>query len=456
MRRLSVAAAGLTIVGLASVGIRSQAPSRPGPTLYEGARLILGDVSAPIENGALLVESGRIRAIGRRGEVAAPAGAARVDLSGKTVMPAIVNAHAHFGYEKYTKAEGEALPGNWTPKNLLDHLEREAFYGVGTVNDGGSSPVGMALQFQADQTARTFPPAAQFWFNAGIVPPEGGPDAILIKGTRPLHADYEVTRATEARAAVADVHAKGVRQVKVWFGDRGGSYPAMPPQVYEAVIDEAHKDGIYVHAHATTLRDQKDALRAGVDVLVHMVQNAPIDDELRSLIQQHTPYWATVIALGDRPDVCDDDPFFTQSLSASIIADIKANACRPNPSAAAREQRLSENFMAMIHAGARLVLGTDAGIRPGDTFGSGDHHEIEHWVAMGLSPADAIIASTSRPAEALRLDDVGTLAVGKRADFLVLDANPLDDIHNLRKIADVYLDGAKLDRAALLAKWQHS
>ncbi len=451
MRRVTTAI-GLA-VGLASVGAGAQAPAPPGPVLYEGARLIIGDASAPIENGAFLVDSGRIRAIGRRGAVPAPAGAARVDLTGKTVMPALVNAHAHFGYEKYTKATGEALPDNFTPQNLLDHLEREAFYGTGTVDDGGTAPVGLALQFQADQAARDFAPAARFWFNAGIVPPEGGPDDILIAGTRPLHANYEVTRATEARAAVADVHAKGIRQVKVWFGDRGGSYPAMPPQVYEAVVAEAHKDGIYVHAHATTLRDQKDALRAGVDVLIHMVQNAPIDDELRELVEQKKPYWATVIALGDRPEVCDGDPFFTQSLSASIIADIKAHACRVNPNAAAREARLAANFMTMIHAGARLILGTDAGIRPGDTFGSGDHHEIEHWVAMGLSPADAIIAATSRPAEALRLDDVGTLAVGKRADFLVLDANPLDDIHNLRRIADVYLEGRKLDRQALLAKW---
>ncbi len=112
--------------------------------------------------------------------------------------------------------------------------------------------------------------------------------------------------------------------------------------------------------------------------------------------------------------------------------------------------------MAMIHAGARLVLGADTGIRPGNTFGSGDHHEIEHWVRMGLSPADAIVASTSRPAEALGLTDVGTLAAGKRADFLVLDANPLDDIRNLRRIAAVYLGGAKVDREALLAKWKKS
>jgi imidazolonepropionase-like amidohydrolase len=377
-----------------------------------------------------------------------------VDLSGKTVMPALVNAHAHFGYERFTKVEGEALPESFTPGNLLDHLQREAFYGVGTANDGGSAAVPIALQFQRDQAARFLPPAAQFSFNAGIVPPNGGPDAILIKGTRPLRANYEVLRAPEGRAAVQDAVAKGIKQIKIWLGDRNGSYPAMPWQVYEAIIDEAHKNGVTVHAHATTVRDQKDALRAGADVLVHILQNAPVDDELAALVSEKRPYWSTVIALGDRSDVCDHDHFFEQSLSDALLTDIRARACTPNPNAVAREEMLKANFMTMIRAGARLVLGTDAGIRPTNAFGSSAHHEMAHWVEMGLSPAEAIVAATSRPAEALGLKDVGTLAVDKYADFVVLNANPLDDIRNTRQIAGVYLRGVKLDREALLTKWK--
>jgi imidazolonepropionase-like amidohydrolase len=444
----------LIVVSLASIAPYSQQRVQSSTAIYEGAWLIFGDARQPIENGAFVVTNGRITAVGRTGAVRAPAGASHVDLTGKTVMPAIVNAHGHFGYEKFNKAEGEALPENFTEENLLDHMQREAFYGVGTANDGGSAAVSIALQFQQDQAARKFPPAAQFYFNAGIVPPNGGPDQILIKGTRPLHANYEVLRAPEARAAVQDVVAKNIKQVKIWFGDRGGAYPAMPWQVYDAVVDEAHKNGVRVHAHATTMRDQKDALRAGVDVLVHMVQNAKLDDELLGLVREKKPYWATVIALGDRSDVCDNDPFFTQSLSAKTIADIQANACRPNPNAASREELLRTNFTMMINAGARLVLGADTGVRPGDAFGSGDHHEIAHWVQMGLSPAQAIVAATSRPAEALGLKDVGTLDEGKYADFIVLNANPLDDIRNTRQIASVYLRGAKLDREALLAQFK--
>ena len=453
MRRFSLAT-GCLVACFASIAVHSQTRPVSNAVVYEGARLILGDAGAPIDDGAFVVQNGRFTAVGLKGAVPVPAGAARVDLTGKTVMPAIVNAHVHFGYERFTKAAGEALPENFTPENLLDHLQREAFYGVGTANDGGSAPVALSLQFQQDQAARNFPPAAQYWFNAGVVPPNGGPDGILIKGTRPLHANYEVIRAPEGRAAVQDIVAKKITHLKIWLGDRGGSYPAMPWQVFDAIIEEAHKNNVKVHAHATTIRDQKDALRAGADVLVHMVQNVPIDDELAALVREKKPYWATVIALGDRSDACAGDPFFTQSLSDRIIADIKATACAANPNAVAREARLKENFMKMIQSGARLILGADTGIRPGNAFGSGDHHEIAHWVDMGLSPADAIVAATSRPAEALGLTDVGMLAQGRTADFIVLNANPLDNIRNTRQINSVYLRGTRLDRDALLAKWK--
>jgi len=452
MRRFGLAAS--LAACCVSIAVYSQTGPASTAVVYEGARLILGDASAPIDNGAFVVQNGRFTAVGRRGEVPAPAGATRVELTGKTVMPALVNAHVHFGYERFTKATGEALPENFTPENLLDHLQREAFYGVGTANDGGSAPVAVSLQFQQNQAARNVPPAAQYWFNAGIVPPNGGPDAVLIKGTRPLHANYEVIRAPEGRAAVQDLVAKNITHLKIWLGDRGGAYPAMPWQVFDAIIEEAHKNNIRVHAHATTIRDQKDALRAGADVLVHVVQNVSIDEELAALVREKKPYWATVIALGDRSDVCDDDPFYTQSLSARIVADIKANVCAVGANAAARDARVKENFTRMIQSGARLILGADTGIRPGNPFGAGDHHEIAHWVDMGLAPADAIVAATSRPAEALGLTDVGMLAQGKTADFLVLNANPLDNIRNTRQIDSVYLRGARLDRDALRAKWK--
>ena len=160
--------------------------SQANDVMYEGARLIIGDASAPIESGAFVVRNGHITAIGQKGSFQAPTGAARVDLTGKTVMPALNNIHIHIGYEGYVSWSVE----NHSPENVLDHLEREAFYGAGTAMAMGDQPVEFAIKFQQDQLAGKFPPAARFFFAAGMAPPGGGPDSLLIQGTGPLHAVY--------------------------------------------------------------------------------------------------------------------------------------------------------------------------------------------------------------------------------------------------------------------------
>jgi imidazolonepropionase-like amidohydrolase len=459
MRPLKMLASWIVVCALGSIAASSQSRAPSETVLYEGARLIAGDGSAPIDDGALVVRGGRITAVGRRDAVKAPAGARRVDLAGMTVMPAMINVHVHIGYEGYTSWGAE----HYSAQNVLDHLQREAFYGVAATQTVGSSPTDQAMQFERDQAAGKFPAASRFLFMPGMAPPNGGPDAVLLKGTTALHAVYEVSTPDEARAAVRSMADKRLRSVKMWVDDRRGTYPKMTPAVYTAIVDEAHRHHMTVHAHATTLADQKAVVGAGADVLVHTVASEPLDEEFLALLRAKKPYWTTVIGLGDRPELCDPDPFVDDVVPARVVAAIRATtearplapSCGPrSANAAARERMLADNFPKMIAAGARLVLGTDAGIHPGYTFGSADHHEIARWVQFGLPPAQAIVAATARPAELLGLADLGTLAVGKRADFIVLRANPLDDIHNTRQIAAVYLDGAMLDRKALAAKWK--
>jgi imidazolonepropionase-like amidohydrolase len=425
--------------------------------VYESGRLIVGDGSAVIENGAFVVQNGHITAIGRT--INAPGGATRVNLTGKTVMPAMINVHVHIGYEKYTSWGAQ----NYTAENVLDHLQREAFYGTAATQSVGSSPLEASLQFQRDQQAGKFPPASRFLFIPGYAPPNGGPDEVLRGATTALHAINEVSTAQEARVSVQKMAALGIKAVKIWVDDRRGTYPKMTPEVYNAIIDESHKHGMLVHAHATTLADQKAVVRAGADVLVHLVQSEKLDDEYLALLKEKKPYWATVISLGDPTAVCEHDPFFEQAMPATVIAKIRATTVRrplapscgpPAPNAATREAIIEYNFPRMIASGVRIVLGTDTGIEPGHTFGSGEHVEMARWVQLGLTPSQAIAAATQRPAELLGLKDMGTLAVGKRADFIVLDANPLEDIRNTRRISSVYLDGAKFDREAVLARWK--
>jgi imidazolonepropionase-like amidohydrolase len=450
MHRVKLLACWLVVASAGSIAALPQSRNSPGAVLYEGARLIIGDASAPIEGGAFLVQDGRIRALGRTGAVTAPAGAARVDLTGKTVMPAMINAHVHIGYEGYTSWGAE----NYTPQNVLDHLQREAFYGVGATQSVGSSPTDQAMQFQQDQSAGKFPPASRFFFMPGMAPPGGGPDAILMKGTAVLHAVNEVSTAREARAAVQMMAARKIQNVKIWVDDRRGTYPKMTPEVYNAIIDEAHKHRMMVHAHAIALPDQKAVVRAGADVLVHTVADVKLDDEYLAILREKKPYWTTVIGLGDRSEVCDNDPFVDETYPAKALAAIRETSCGPRPaSAATREEMLANNVPKMVAAGARLVLGTDAGITARHAFGWADHHEIARWVQLGLTPSEAIVAATQRPAELLGIKDMGTLAVGKSADFVVLNGNPFDNIRNTRQIASVYLRGIVLNRDALAAAW---
>ena len=168
MRPFKILASCMVLAWLGPVVAYSQTA-----VLYEGARLIIGDASAPIENGAFLVQNGQITAIGARGAVSAPAGVTHVDLTGKTVMPALVNIHVHLAWELFTPyGDVPAGPDNFTLDNLVDHLEREAFYGVGTVNDGGSGVISVEQQFQAEQAAKKLPPAAQLSIMAGVVAPD--------------------------------------------------------------------------------------------------------------------------------------------------------------------------------------------------------------------------------------------------------------------------------------------
>ena len=452
MKRFPIAV--VTVIAAATT-LSSQA----GVTVFDGARVIDGNGGAPIENARLVVQDGRVTAVGAQSAVAMPSGATRVDLTGKTIMPAMINVHAHMGYEGYTTWGAR----NHTAANLLDHLQREAFYGVVAATSVGSSPVEMSLQFQRDQQAGKFPLAARYLFMPGMAPPNGGPDRILREATNELHVINEVTTPAEARAAIQRMAAQKISHVKMWVDDRGGSYPKLAPDVYRAIVDEAHAHKMTVHAHAIQLADQKAVVAAGADVLVHMVQSVPLDAEFLALLQQKKPYWATVITLGDPVEVCNADPFFEEAIPAAVIAKIRANQTRagltahcapPSPNAANRERTLAQNFPMYIGNGVKLVLATDTGIHPGHTFGTGEHVELARWVQLGLSPSQAIVAATRTPAELMGLTDLGTLAAGKRASFIVLNANPLVNIRNTRQIADVYLDGVKFDRDAMRKKWR--
>lgn len=400
--------------------------------LYEGALLIVGDGAEPIGNSAFLVQGGQFAAVGRVGEIDAPFGAARVDLSGKTVMPAIVDGHVHLGYADI--AAGTDTPANYSRENIVEHLERLAWYGV-----GAALSMGLDRRQMYGLREETIPGAALFRMaGAGIAMPDAGPGAADRRDV-----PYGVTTEAEARAAVQELAAAGVDIVKIWVDDRNGTVEKLTPPLYRAAIDEAHAQGLRVAAHIYYLEDATDLLRAGIDGFAHGVRDVTVDREFLNLLAERPD----VFLMPNLPDsgyLTDRDLLVrAATLPESAVERMREQlAARTGPIPSPFFRLQADNLLRMQDAGVRVVLGTD-----GDGAGWDAHEEMADMVAAGMTPADVIVASTSAAAAVAGLDDRGTVAEGMSADFIVLEANPLENIYNTRRIDAVYLRGSEVDRS---------
>jgi imidazolonepropionase-like amidohydrolase len=407
MHRVNVVAvtAVVTLGFLVGYAIPASAQS---VTTFTGARLIVGD-GRVIESATLLVEGTRIAQVGQTADVRVPAGATRVNLAGKTVMPMLIDTHVHLSQ---------------TRDALIRDLRLRAYYGVSAALSLGTDNYEVL-----DIRSQTITGAARFLSaGRGITMPEPGRTSV----------PYWITTEAEGRKAVEELATHKVDIVKIWVDTRDGKYQKLTPELYGAIIDEAHKRGLRVTAHIFALEDAKGLIRAGIDAFAHGVRDRDIDDELVAMFKQR-PNLILTPNLPDRGVKADLSWLRVGMPAADVDKLEETNTDRPQAQALHGIQ--ARNLAKLNAAGVRITLGTD-GNRPW-----GAHDEMQDMVLAGMTPMQVIEAATRNSAEFLRIADAGTLEAGKSADFIVLDANPLDDITNTRRISAVILRGAAVDRA---------
>jgi imidazolonepropionase-like amidohydrolase len=453
IRKTLTLAALLAVVTASSVQpVGAQARPPTAPVLYEGARLIPGDGSQPIASSAMLVENGMISRIGAKGSVNAPAGASRVDLTGKTVMPTLINAHGHPGFQRGLTYSAD----NLTRENIMDDMNRALYFGVAAVQSQGIEKGEVFYQIRADQEAGKLGGARLHVAGRGIGAPNAGPGGAAYAGIA-----YEVTTEDQGRKAVQELAARKVNLVKIWVDDRNGRAPRLPSNIFRAIIDEGHKHGLQVNAHVFYYTDAVDLVDAGINAIVHLVRDKEMDDTLVASVVKHnvyvmpnlSPEWGTYAELPHW--LKDGDPLMKllqESASQPVLDRMRKTYENRNPATLERTRTgyaiLQHSLARLAQANAKITLGCDTGLED-HLFGMAEQHELESMVKAGMTPMQVIVAATSRPAEYMKLDKMGTLAAGKEADFLVLDANPLDDITNTQRISKIYMKGAEVDRASL-------
>jgi imidazolonepropionase-like amidohydrolase len=381
-----------------------------GVTVFTGARLLVGDGNL-IDNATFTVgPDNRFGIVGATAAVTVPAGATTVNLAGATVMPAIVDTHTHLSRDR---------------AGLMADLKHRAHFGVSAAmslgQDNGDDVYAMR---------REVIPGHALYRTAGrgFTAPEPGRSEV----------PYWITTADEGRAGVREQAGLGVDIIKVWVDDRMGQYPKLAPELYGAVIEEAHANGLRATAHEYYLADAKELVRRGIDAFAHTVRE-PIDDELVALLKER-PNFVVVPNLPDR-GVAQDMSWLSSSLPAEQVAQLQA-AATERPEAQAFFAIQARNLERLAREGVKIALGTDGNVP------WGPHLEMADMVAAGMPEAEVIVAATSAAADFMRLADAGTVAPGKTASFIVLEGNPLDDITNTRRIRDVYLRGEHIDRSA--------
>lgn len=423
LSKILILLAALLVFGVASGS--GQNGASVSVKAFVGARLIDGAGKPAIENATLVVRDGRVEAAGPASTTRPPASALIINLRGKFIIPGLISTHVHI-----SDVQGVRPPA-YTDENTLRQLGVFARYGVTTVLSLGGEK---EPAFKARDAQNT---------------------SSLDRARIHLAGDVVTGRTPqEARQMVARVAATKPDFIKVRVDDNLGTTAKMQPEVYRAIIDEAHQRGLRVAAHIFYLEDAKDLLRAGADFIAHSVRDKEIDDEFIALMKKRDiPYCPTLTRelstfVYESTPAFFSDPFFLREADREVVAQLqepqRQEAMRKSASAQGYKAALPiarRNLKKAIDAGLLVAMGTDAGPFANRFQGYFEHLEMEMMAEAGLSSAQILRAATSDAARAMRVDGIGAITKGAWADFVVLDSDPMKDIRNMRSIASVWIAG---------------
>ena len=405
----------------------SSVPARAneGTIAFVGATIIDGTNAPPLENGVLVITDGRIRTVGSESDVTLPPDAIVVDVSGKYIMPGLINAHGHVG-----ATVGLNGNGGYSRDNLLRQLSLYARYGVTAVNSlGGDQQQGFALRNE------------QFGSELDRA-------RIYVAGSVVVGDSEEAIRAEVNRNA-----DMGADFIKVRIDDNLGASQKMSRPFFEALVDQAHQRRLPVAVHLYYLDDAKFMLRTNADIIAHSVRDLPVDDEFINMMNESDTCYIPTLTREVSTYVYEsvpaffEDPYFLKEVEPSIIEELSTPE-RMSRIAGARSAQIykaqlptaMDNVGTLHNEGIRIAMGTDTG-PPARFQGYFEHMEMHMMVDAGMSPLDAIRASTGTAADCIGMGDIGTLEPGKWGDFSILSDNPALDIRNTHSIERVYIAG---------------
>ncbi len=399
-----------------------------GSIAFVGATVIDGTDAEPLVDGTLVITDGRIRTVGPRSAVTIPNGANVVDVSGKYIMPGMINAHGHVG-----ATVGLNGNGGYSTSNLLRQLGLYARYGVTAVNSlGGDGEQGFALRNEQYDSELN---RARIYVAGSVVV---GDSEAAIRDEVNRNADM------------------GANFIKVRIDDNLGASQKMPRSFFEALVDQAHIRRLPVAVHLYYLDDAKFMLETNADIIAHSVRDLAVDQEFINMVTEKDVCYIPTLTREVSTFVYESvpgffsDPYFLKEVEPAIIEELSAPermsriaGSRSAQTYKAQLPTAMANVDTLYESGVRIAMGTDTG-PPARFQGYFEHMEMHMMVDAGMSALDAIRSSTGVAAECIGMGDIGTLEPGKWADFSVLTENPAEDIRNSHSIESVWIAGNRV------------